>query len=322
MSFSHLVQQCQQHIISVQEGYEHEGGWLDVYGGPFLAVPRGVWKFHTKREKERALTKMLQCVLEKIPGEEVTAQKMASCFMRFTWDPSHYTVENMEKAMQSFLDNLDDLKKNELSLLKYLTQTYGKSVLRYTVGGRAVPRIPVVFDKLTFAEYAGGGKARFEQGKLYDLYKIVHPSNPSLLLVSKPEGFTIQRHIMLYWWQARTEYTTYMRDCEDLCMMIENREVFDCLSDSSEENFDRISPVVLGHTFFPAFVDNVNEQLMRDRILSFGTDTWESVLSPPASPPSSPAAPPTVARPKKKRSREEEQQPSSQRCFRPRTLYK
>lgn len=320
-TFAQKVLQCRLHLTSVEKGHEHHGGWQDVFGGACFAVPRGVWRRHTKREAERALKNMIQQILEKIPGEESTAQTLASCFMRFTWDPSHFTVENMEEAMDRFLDNLAELKKHEALIVAFIINTYGSNNIRaYTVGGGAIPRIPVLFDEPTVAEHAGGGSSVFEQGKLYDLYKIVHPSDPSLVLANKPEGFTIRRDIMLFWWQARTEYATYVRDRTILSAMVEDGEVLRHVG-GGDEDFDRISPIsMVAHTFSPTFVDSANRQLMRQRLLSFASDARENI-SPATSPATSPVAPPTVVRPNKRQRREEEEA-NTQRCFRLRTLYK
>ena len=103
-----LCNQCIPRLTTIQIGFEDECGWQDVFGQPYLTVPRGVWKRHTKREKQRAKDQMVSAMLKELPDTNearATADRMASCFMRFTTVPSDYTLGAMKLAMAQFLAN-------------------------------------------------------------------------------------------------------------------------------------------------------------------------------------------------------------------------
>ena len=280
--FLRLCLQCKEHLTSVQEGHEEECGWQDVFGQPCLFLPQRVWHLYTKQEKIRERDKMIAKILGELPDDDAaTARRMATCFMRFVQEVADYTLQNMEMTMQVFLKNFDELNLRGNGCVEYIRATYGDNCLRYTVDG-AVPRIPILFDTATCGKTMGGKDLQFEAGRLYDLYSIVHTDITSHRLSGDVHGFTIQRHVMLFWWQARTEYAVFKQDQSDFQRLVVDNTIFHELKEEGDPA--QVSPIALtSHTFEATRTENTNSQLMRTRILSFGDDATTETTAPECS---------------------------------------
>jgi len=268
----------------VEAGFEGECGWQDVFGQPFIVVPEGVWKMHTKQEKKRAKDRMVDAILKEMPETKearATAERMASCFMRFTTVPRDYTPEAMKQFMVQFLKNSVDFERQRADLMVFSEREYGEKVEQYKAEGQ-VPRIPIKFDNDNTLHFRSGTTKQARAGTVYDLYDMVHPTNPGDQIQGFVGGFCIQRHVMRFWWYARVEYARYVRDTEDFHRLCVDQELFDGLVQHGFYSFE------IRHTM------RTSASLMRSRFLSFDTDEY------PTSQEDSSTLP-TPKRPEKKR---------------------
>ena len=291
-----LCNQCIPRLTTVQAGFEDECGWQDVFGQPYLTVPRGVWKRHTKREKQRAKDQMVSAMLKELPDTNearVTAGRMASCFMRFTMVPSDYTLGAMKLAMAQFLANSAHFEQHHDALLDFSEKEYGDNVEPYKAEGK-VPRIPIKFDQDITLHFRSGATKQMSARAVYDLYDLVHPLNPAQQVQGFSGQFNIQRHVMRFWWYARAEYARFVKDKEELCRLCADQELFDGLVQHGVYEGDvPVPPMRLTRDSFEVHhAWRASASLMRERILSFRIDESASEDS---------STVPTPTRPQKKR---------------------
>lgn len=280
----------------MQAGFEDECGWQDVFGQPYLTVPNGVWKRHTKREKQRAKDQMVSAILKEFPDTSearAIAERMANCFMRFTTLPSDYTLEVMKKTMVQFIANSEHFEQHHDALLQFSEKEYGETVEAYKAEGK-VPRIPIKFDRDITLRFRSGATKQVSAHDLYDLYTLVHPQNPAAQIQGFDGQFNIQRHVMRFWWYARAEYARFVEDKKELCRLCADQELFDGLVQHGffEDDIPEPPMRLTRDSFEEHHARRTSASLMRERILSFHSDE---------SAPEDSSTVPTPTRPLKKR---------------------
>jgi len=275
-SLAILCNQCIPRLTTVQAGFEEECGWQDVFGQPYLIVPKGVWKMHTKREKQRVKAQMLGAILKELPKTNearALAKRIASCFMRFTTLASDYTLGAMKKTMVQFLVNCAHFQEHHDALLMFSEKEYGDNVEPYKAEGN-VPRIPIKFDKDTTLHLCSGATKQVSAHEVYDLYDMVHPVNPVQQVQSFTGQFSIQRDVMRFWWYARAEYERFVKDKEELCRLCADQELFDSLVQHGFYEGDIPEPPMkmIRDSFEVNHAQRTSASLMRGRILCFNSE--------------------------------------------------